>query len=57
MWAGSRISADGAPLKVGDCVTRESTIAAIKDKTGTSGDLIFISSTAPDFLRTWSVAD
>jgi len=42
MWAGSRISADGAPLKVGDCVTRESTIAAIKDKTGTSGDLIFI---------------
>jgi len=41
MWAGGRITFH-APLKLGDTATRRSSIAAIEDKTGRSGRLIFV---------------
>ena len=41
MWAGSELEFH-APLRVGDQVTRVSTIAAISEKTGRSGSLVFV---------------
>ncbi len=42
MWAGSDTRFD-APIKIGDRVERQSTIRSIKEKTGRSGTLIFVS--------------
>lgn len=41
MWASSKISFD-APLRIGDAVTRISTIASIEEKAGKSGALVFV---------------
>jgi len=41
MWAGSELEFHD-PLRVGDEVTRVSTIAAINEKTGRSGSLVFV---------------
>ena len=41
MWASSEISFQ-QPLQLGDAVTRSSTIAAINEKSGRSGKLVFV---------------
>ncbi len=41
MWAGSRLRAS-APLRIGDRVTRRSTLAALRPKLGKSGRLLFV---------------
>ncbi|WP_373491994.1 MaoC family dehydratase N-terminal domain-containing protein [Parasphingorhabdus sp.] len=41
MWASSSVSFD-SPLQLGDAITRVSTIASIEEKSGKSGDLIFV---------------
>ncbi|MFP6559040.1 MaoC family dehydratase N-terminal domain-containing protein [Paraburkholderia sp. B3] len=41
MWAGGRLRFL-APVKIGERAVRESTIAAIEDKTGRSGRLVFV---------------
>jgi 3-methylfumaryl-CoA hydratase len=41
MWASSSVSFD-APLRMGDEITRISTIASIEEKSGKSGDLVFV---------------
>ena len=43
MWAGGRLVWEpGNPLRVGDAVTRESTIASVTHKSGRSGELVFV---------------
>jgi 3-methylfumaryl-CoA hydratase len=41
MWAGGRLQWH-APLKVGDALTRTSTIASVTHKSGRSGELVFV---------------
>ena len=41
MWAGGRMRWPGA-LRVGDSITRTSTIAEVNHKSGKSGDLVFV---------------
>ncbi|MGH8714993.1 MAG: FAS1-like dehydratase domain-containing protein, partial [Casimicrobiaceae bacterium] len=41
MWAGSDVEL-GAPLRIGDAATRVSMIAAISEKAGRSGPLVFV---------------
>jgi 3-methylfumaryl-CoA hydratase len=41
MWAGSRLSFL-EDIRVGDELVRQSTIAAVKEKTGTSGRMVFV---------------
>lgn len=41
MWAGSRISF-GGPVRIGDELTRVSTIAKVQAKTGRSGEMVFV---------------
>jgi 3-methylfumaryl-CoA hydratase len=41
MWAGGRLNWQ-SPLRVGDAVTRESTIASVTHKSGRTGDLLFV---------------
>jgi 3-methylfumaryl-CoA hydratase len=49
MWAGSRLEFV-QPLCVGDQVTRTSTVASVREKTGSSGDLVFV-----EVEHVWSV--
>jgi 3-methylfumaryl-CoA hydratase len=49
MWAGSRLDFVH-PLCVGDHVTRTSTVASVREKTGSSGDLVFV-----EVDHVWSV--
>jgi 3-methylfumaryl-CoA hydratase len=43
MWAGGRLTWNTAnPLRVGDEVTRTSRIASVNEKSGRSGDLVFV---------------
>lgn len=42
MWAGGRLDFTTNPLRADDRVTRHSTIAAISEKTGGSGALVFV---------------
>ena len=42
MWAGSRFSFDGEPLRLGDTARRVSTIKSIEPKTGASGSMVFV---------------
>lgn len=42
MWAGSRLRFPGS-IRVGDRITRRSTIASVKQKEGASGPLVFVS--------------
>lgn len=41
MWAGSRVSF-GGPVKIGDELTKVSTIAKVQAKTGCSGEMVFV---------------
>jgi len=41
MWAGSRIAFPG-DIRVGDRIGKRSTIASVKEKTGASGPLVFV---------------
>ncbi len=41
MWAGGRLSFQGG-IRVGDTLTRRSTISAISEKSGGSGELVFV---------------
>lgn len=41
MWASSSVSFDH-PLKLGDAVSRVSTVAGIEEKSGKSGELVFV---------------
>ena len=41
MWAGSRCTFH-APVRVGDALTRTSTIAKVAQKTGGAGDMVFV---------------
>ncbi len=42
MWAGSRFEFDGAPLKVGQDIRRVSRIKSVEPKTGSTGDMVFV---------------
>jgi len=42
MWAGSRFSFDGEPLRLGEQATRTSSIKSIEPKTGSSGSMVFV---------------
>jgi 3-methylfumaryl-CoA hydratase len=42
MWAGSRFSFDGEPLRLGDTARRVSTIKSIEPKSGSSGSMVFV---------------
>lgn len=43
MWAGGRLAwQPGNPLAVGDAITRNSFIDAVRHKTGRTGDLVFV---------------
>ena len=39
MWAGSRFSFDGEPLRVGDTISRLSRIKSVEPKSGSTGDM------------------
>jgi hydroxyacyl-ACP dehydratase HTD2-like protein with hotdog domain len=41
MWAGGRVTFHG-PLFAGETIRRESTIAAVREKTGSTGPLVFV---------------
>jgi 3-methylfumaryl-CoA hydratase len=42
MWAGSRFSFDGEPLRIGDDIRRRSTIKSVEAKSGSTGDMVFV---------------
>ena len=42
MWAGSRFSFDGEPLCIGEAITRLSRIKSVEPKTGSSGEMVFV---------------
>jgi 3-methylfumaryl-CoA hydratase len=42
MWAGGRISFDGEPLRIGDKISRRSTITSVRAKSGSSGGMVFV---------------
>ncbi|MBX9946430.1 MAG: MaoC family dehydratase N-terminal domain-containing protein [Reyranella sp.] len=42
MWAGSRFSFDGEPIRIGETVTRTSTIKSVEPKTGSTGAMVFV---------------
>ena len=42
MWAGSRFTFDGSPLRIGETVSRVSTIKSVEPKTGSTGSMVFV---------------
>ena len=42
MWAGSRFTFDGGPLKVGDSITKKSEIRSVEPKSGSTGPMVFV---------------
>jgi 3-methylfumaryl-CoA hydratase len=42
MWAGSRFSFEGEPLRIGDTITRSSTIKSVEPKSGSTGSMVFV---------------
>lgn len=42
MWAGSRLAFSGAPLRIGDTITRRSEIRCVEPKTGSTGTMVFV---------------
>jgi len=42
MWAGSRFSFDGEPLRIGETITRCSQIKSVEPKTGSTGSMVFV---------------
>ncbi|MBL8675003.1 MAG: MaoC family dehydratase N-terminal domain-containing protein, partial [Rhodospirillales bacterium] len=46
MWAGNRLTFHEAPLRIGDPMRRETEIAAVEPKSGSSGTMVFITTRA-----------
>ena len=42
MWAGSRFSFDGEPIRVGETIRRLSEITSVEPKTGSTGSMVFV---------------
>ncbi len=42
MWAGSRFSFDGEPVRVGDPIGRKSEIRSVEPKSGSTGSMVFV---------------
>jgi 3-methylfumaryl-CoA hydratase len=42
MWAGSRFSFDGEPIRVGETIRRLSEIKSVEPKTGSTGSMVFV---------------
>ena len=42
MWAGSRLAFDGEPLRVGDPIRRVSEIKSVAAKSGSTGQMVFV---------------
>lgn len=42
MWAGSRFTFDGEPVRVGETIARRSTIKSVEPKTGSTGAMVFV---------------
>ncbi|MCA0250378.1 MAG: MaoC family dehydratase N-terminal domain-containing protein [Proteobacteria bacterium] len=42
MWAGSRFTFDGEPVRVGETIERRSTIKSVEPKTGSTGAMVFV---------------
>jgi 3-methylfumaryl-CoA hydratase len=42
MWAGSRFSFDGGPIRIGEAIGRASTIKSVEPKTGSTGAMVFV---------------
>ncbi len=42
MWAGSRFSFDGEPIRIGDAIKRVSTIKSVESKSGSTGSMVFV---------------
>lgn len=42
MWAGSRFSFDGEPVRVGDAIGRTSEIKSVEPKSGSTGSMVFV---------------
>jgi 3-methylfumaryl-CoA hydratase len=42
MWAGSRFTFDGEPVRVGETIERRSVIKSVEPKTGSTGAMVFV---------------
>jgi 3-methylfumaryl-CoA hydratase len=42
MWAGSRFSFDGEPIRIADAIKRVSTIKSVEPKSGSTGSMVFV---------------
>ena len=42
MWAGSRFSFDGEPVRIGETIVRHSEIKSVEPKTGSTGSMVFV---------------
>ena len=42
MWAGSRFSFDGEPLRIGETIARASEIKSVEPKAGSTGSMVFV---------------
>lgn len=42
MWAGSRFTFDGEPVRLGETIERRSTIKSVAPKTGSTGSMVFV---------------
>jgi len=42
MWAGSRFAFQGEPLRIGDTLRRVSRIKSVEPKTGSTGEMVFV---------------
>ena len=42
MWAGSRFSFDGEPVRIGDTIRRTSEIKSVEPKKGSTGSMVFV---------------
>jgi 3-methylfumaryl-CoA hydratase len=42
MWAGSRFTFDGSPLRIGETISKVSTIRSVEPKTGSTGAMVFV---------------
>lgn len=42
MWAGSRFTFDGQPIRIGETIRRRSEIKSVAPKTGSTGSMVFV---------------
>ncbi len=42
MWAGSRFTFDGPPLRIGETASRKSEIKSVEPKSGSTGSMVFV---------------